>query len=144
MSHHGGILCTFVANWIPMQVTTVQYGRGEDGPRDPNSGLLVCGDERLSDEELAANLTTLGDGYREHPLDDELYAERTPDFEKITVPLLSTGNWGGQGLHLRGNVEGYLRAGSPQKWLEMHGLEHWSHFYTDYGRNCSSASSTTS
>ena len=94
----------------------------------------MCGDERLSDEELAANLTTLGDDYRAHPLDDELYAERTPDFEKITVPLLSTGNWGGQGLHLRGNVEGYLRAGSSQKWLEMHGLEHWSHFYTDYGR----------
>jgi hypothetical protein len=26
-----------------------------------------------------------------------------------------------------------MRAASPQKWLEMHGLEHWTHFYTDYG-----------
>jgi hypothetical protein len=64
-----------------------------------------------------------------------LYAERAPDFEKITVPLLSAANWGGQGLHLRGNLEGYQRSASSQKWLEVHGLEHWSHFYTDYGRN---------
>jgi hypothetical protein len=34
---------------------------------------------------------------------------------------------------LRGNVQGFLEAASEQKWLEMHGLEHWTHFYTDYG-----------
>jgi predicted acyl esterase len=50
------------------------------------------------------------------------------------VPFLSAGNWGGQGLHLRGNVEGFVRAASKHKWLELHGLEHWTHFYTDYGR----------
>ena len=27
-----------------------------------------------------------------------------------------------------------MRAASKQKWLEAHGLEHWTHFYTDYGR----------
>jgi predicted acyl esterase len=27
-----------------------------------------------------------------------------------------------------------VRAASKQKWLELHGLEHWTHFYTDYGR----------
>ena len=32
-------------------------------------------------------------------------------------------------------LEGYMRAASPQKWLEAHGLEHWTHFYTDYGVN---------
>jgi hypothetical protein len=26
-----------------------------------------------------------------------------------------------------------VRAASKQKWLEAHGLEHWTHFYTDYG-----------
>ena len=60
------------------------------------------------------------------------------------MPLLSAGNWGGHGLHLRGNVEGYVRAASPQKWLEMHGLEHWTQFYTDYGCGSRSASSATS
>jgi predicted acyl esterase len=51
----------------------------------------------------------------------------------VRVPVLSAGNWGGQGLHLRGNVEGYVRAASEHKWLEMHGGEHWTSFYTDYG-----------
>ena len=31
-------------------------------------------------------------------------------------------------------MEGFVRAASRQKWLELHGLEHWTHFYTDYGR----------
>src|SRR5580658_988408 len=46
---------------------------------------------------------------------------------------MSAGNWGGHGLHLRGNVEGFLQIGSQEKWLELHGLEHWTEFYTDYG-----------
>ena len=56
-----------------------------------------------------------------------------PDWSKVTVPLLSAANWGGQGLHPRGNFEGFVRAASQQKWLEVHGIEHWTHFYTDYG-----------
>jgi len=46
---------------------------------------------------------------------------------------LSTANWGGQGLHTRGNFEGFVRAASEQKWLEVHGGSHWAPFYTDYG-----------
>jgi len=67
------------------------------------------------------------------PLIDDYYRERTADLSKITVPLLSAANWGGQGLHTRGNFEGYGRAGSIQKWLEVHGDSHWAPFYTDYG-----------
>ena len=48
--------------------------------------------------------------------------------------MLSAANWGGQGLHPRGNFEGFMRAASKEKWLEAHGIEHWTHFYTDYGR----------
>jgi predicted acyl esterase len=51
------------------------------------------------------------------------------------VPLLSAANWGGNGLHHRGNFEGYLAAGSEQKWLEVHGLQHWTHYYTPYGQD---------
>jgi hypothetical protein len=49
------------------------------------------------------------------------------------VPLLSAANWGGQGLHTRGNFEGFMGAASKQKWLEVHGGSHWAPFYTDYG-----------
>ncbi|MFD2499928.1 hypothetical protein ACFSTI_15160 [Rhizorhabdus histidinilytica] len=68
-----------------------------------------------------------------HPLIDEYFEARIPDLSRIEVPVLSMGNWGGMGVHLRGNVDGYVRAGSERKWLEMHGLEHWTEFYTDYG-----------
>ena len=57
------------------------------------------------------------------------YEERTPDLAAIEVPVLSCGNWGGHGVHLRGNVHGWLRlAGSKQKWMEFHGREHWTEF----------------
>jgi predicted acyl esterase len=134
MTHHGGILSTFWANWYDMQVRTVQHGLGERGPRHPVTGVLACGDETLTDEELAANRCDLGGEIRAHPLDDDYHRDRSPQWDKITVPLLSAANWGGHGLHARGNFEGFGRAASPDKWLEVHGLEHWTHFYTDYGR----------
>jgi predicted acyl esterase len=134
MTHHGGILSTFWANWYDMQVKTVQYGLGERGPRSVVTGALVCGDETFSDEQLARNRASFGDEILAHPLDDDYHKARSPDWSKVTVPFLSAANWGGQGLHPRGNFEGFVRAASTQKWLECHGLEHWSHFYTDYGR----------
>ncbi len=135
MARHGGILCDFWGNWFKKQVMTVQHGLGERGGVDPNSGLLITGPETLSEEELARNRTDMDRYALAHPLDDQFYQERSPDYSKITVPLLSAANWGGQGLHPRGNFEGFMRAASQQKWLEAHGLEHWTHFYTDYGRS---------
>jgi len=133
MTHHGGILSTFWANWYDMQVRTVQHGLGERGPSSRVTGELVCGPETLSEAELARNRCDFGAEILAHPLDDAYHHARSPDWSKITVPLLSAANWGGQGLHARGNFEGFVRAASPQKWLEAHGIEHWTHFYTDYG-----------
>ena len=133
MTHHGGILNTFWANWFDMQVKTVQHGLGERGPSSRVTGKAVCGDETLSDKALAANRCDFGDEILAHPLDDVYHRERSAAWDKVTVPFLSAANWGGQGLHPRGNFEGFLRAASRQKWLEAHGLEHWTHFYTDYG-----------
>jgi len=133
MTHHGGILSTFWDHWYDMQVKTVQYGLGERGPKSRATGALVCGDVTLSDGELAANRCQFGQDILSHPEDDTYHRERSAQWDKITVPFLSAGNWGGQGLHLRGNSESFMRAASKHKWLEMHGLEHWTHFYTDYG-----------
>lgn len=133
MSFHGGIYCTFFEEWYEIQVKSVQHGRGPDGPVSARTGVPVCGDEKLSAEELEANRVDLGGLLRSHPLDDEFHRERSPDWSRVTVPFLSAGNWGGQGLHLRGNVEAFTRAASERKWLELHGIEHWTEFYTDYG-----------
>ena len=134
MTHHGGILSTFWDNWYDIQVKTVQHGLGERGPRSRATGVPVCGDETLSDAELARNRCDFGNGIFAHPLDDEYHRARSPVWEKVTAPLLTAANWGGQGLHPRGNFEGFIRAASNERWLEAHGIEHWTHFYTDYGR----------
>jgi uncharacterized protein len=135
MTHHGGILCTFFTNWFDKQILElgVQHGVGDRGPVNPNTGETISGPETLSEEELAANRSTFGQDIAARPLDDAHHRERSPDWSQVTVPMLSAANWGGQGLHPRGNFEGFVRSASRQKWLEVHGLEHWTHFYTDYG-----------
>lgn len=133
VSHHGGIACTFLANWYPQQAASVQHGRGERGPRSVVTGDTVCGPETLSDGQLATNRCDLGADVLSRPLADNYYTQRSAQWDKIDVPLLTAANWGGNGLHLRGNIEGFVRAASRQKWLEVHGREHWTEFYTDYG-----------
>ena len=134
MAHHGGIFCTFARDWSRSQVTTVQHGRGTRGFRSRMNGDWVSGPLELTEEELGANRRDFYEDCLSRKLDtDEFWQSRMPDWSKVKVPLLSTANWGGQGLHPRGNFEGFTRAASKQKWLEAHGLEHWTHFYTDYG-----------
>jgi uncharacterized protein len=132
-THHGGILSSFWANWYDRQVTVVQHGVGEKGPRHPVTGETVAGPETLTDAELVAARVPFGELIRSHPLDDWFHRARSADWGQITVPFLTAANWGGQGLHARGSFEGFTRAAAPRKWLEVHGLEHWTHFYTDYG-----------
>jgi predicted acyl esterase len=133
VSHHGGIYSTFVASWYRKQVTSVQHGLGAPGPRSRATGELVCGPQTLGEAELAKTRCDLGADFFAHCHDDDYFRARSAQFEAIDIPLLSAANWGGAGLHLRGNVEGFLHAASTKKWLEIHGREHWTEFYTDYG-----------
>ncbi len=133
MVRHGGIVCVFWDNWMKKQVITVQHGVGDRGPVDPNTGEPVAGPETLSSEDLAAHRVDMRGAILAHPLDSAYHRDRSPDWSRITVPLLSAANWGGQGLHSRGNFEGFVRSASRDKWLEVHGLEHWTEFYTEYG-----------
>jgi len=130
---HGGIACTFRKNWQEMQVKTVQHGVGDRGKRHPITGDTVCGPETLSDEELFKNREDIWLAVLERDLDGPWYWDRSADLSKVELPVLSAANWGGQGLHPRGNFEGFMNASSQQKWLEVHGGSHWAPFYTDYG-----------
>jgi hypothetical protein len=134
LAYHGGILCTFAANWYDMQVKTVQHGMGTKGRRSAVVDGWVAGPETLTAEALGANRCDFGADILAHPLDNcEYWQSKMPDWSKVTVPFLSSANWGGQGLHPRGNFEAFVRAASAEKWLEVHGIEHWTEFYTDYG-----------
>lgn len=131
-NNHGGVPSPFIGRWYPVQVEAVQHGLATRGKRNAQTGVWISGDEQLGDEQLAANRGDILSELYEHPLDDEYWRERSGELSQVQVPLLSAGNWGGQGLHLRGNVEGYLQADTAQKWLEIHGHPHWALYYTDY------------
>ena len=133
LSRHGGILCGFLDGWYRRQVKSVQHGLGTRGPKSKVTGEPVAGPLELSEAELEANRVDLGGEALARPMIDGYYRARMPRFEDIEVPLVSCSNWGGMGLHPRGNFEGYLRAVSRQKWLEIHGDTHFTHFYTSYG-----------
>jgi len=131
--YHGGILSQFQERWAKFQVVNVQYGRGERAKKNPSTGESVAGPVTLSDEDLAKNRVNVFDELKKHPLDDEWHRSRSADLSKVTLPLLTCANWGGQGIHPRGNFNGFTETPSKQKWLEVHGDSHWSLFYSAYG-----------
>jgi predicted acyl esterase len=136
MNYHGGILCTMHKHWYEMQSKPVQHGLGKRGYRSRVVADWVSGPETLTEEELGANRSDyFGDIFSNPLATAEYWQSRSPDWSKVSVPFLSAANWGGQPLHPRGNFEGFVRAASKEKWLEVHGIEHWTEFYTDYGVN---------
>ena len=72
-------------NWYDMQVKTVQYGLGERGPVNPNTGELVCGDETLAEAELAAQPVATFGGRDPRPpaRRTSYYRERSADWDAI-------------------------------------------------------------
>jgi predicted acyl esterase len=135
LCRHGGILSDFYSSWYPRQVTAVQHGVGDKGYKSAVTGEPVAGPPTMSEAELKNNRADCdGDALRHRMLDD-YHKARLPKFEDIVAPLFSSANWGGMGLHPRGNFEGYLRAGSKQKWLEVHGDTHFTLFYAKYGQD---------
>jgi len=54
--------------------------------------------------------------------------------DKITLPFYSVGNWQGWNHHLRGNIEAFWRAPSPNKKLRVHIGGHTFAFYEDEGK----------
>ncbi len=116
--HHGGILNNgFVDSWWPNFPLRTQHGADKAGGT-------------LSDEERAKNRVDLRESSREHRLDDEYYRRALRDPGRIQVPFLSAGNWGAFILHLRGNVEGFVGAGSQHRWLRIHTGNHFEPFHT--------------
>jgi predicted acyl esterase len=128
-ARHGGILSHgFTHAWWPRQVLSNQYGSGDSTHRDRDTGERTTGPSLPPAVLEGSRADHPGDRHR-HPLDDAWNQERSPRLEAIEVPLLSAANWGGPGMHLRGNFEGWLRAGSQDKWLFAHIGTHYESFY---------------
>ncbi|GAA1705070.1 CocE/NonD family hydrolase [Microbacterium sediminicola] len=69
-----------------------------------------------------------------HPTRDAWYRERTPEIEKIAVPMLVCGSFSDHNLHSRGSFEAFRRVGEAAadpapKWLYTHRGGKWSTYY---------------
>jgi predicted acyl esterase len=127
---HGGILSNkFIAFWWNRQVITNQYGK--PGRSASNWGPDTLEGDLLDDEREKNRQDQTIDTGKNRFRDEMYYASKEYDMSDITVPLLSVGNWGGILLHLRGNVEGYVNAGSEFKYLRMITGRHDLPFFYD-------------
>lgn len=134
LGYNGGIPGSFFKPWSQSQVRSVQNGQGRRGPRNEFTGRLVTGEKELTDEELRANLHDIYQQVMQHPLDDGFYDSRRANWDNVTVPVLSVTAWAAVGVHLRGNVEGFMNAATDQKWLDIR-TEHGTYaaLYEDAG-----------
>jgi putative CocE/NonD family hydrolase len=104
MTHHGGILCTFWENWYDMQVKTVQYGRANAAaqPSAWRTGVALKSCRRRSLRKIARRSATTFALIRSMTVITGALA----DLVQSHRANVSAANWGGQGLHPRGNFEG--------------------------------------
>ncbi|KAK3403481.1 Alpha/Beta hydrolase protein [Sordaria brevicollis] len=134
---HGGILSNnFIDIWWNRQVLANQYGLpGREALEFPPGGPGARSNEHtlegvLSPEQLEGNRRDQSTDNRKHRFrDEEYYASKDYRLEDIEVPVLSVANWGGITLHLRGNVLGYMYAGSKFKYLRFITGRHDLPFY---------------
>lgn len=126
---HGGIMSNgFRGQWWPKQVLSNQNGNADSPYRDKETGGLTTGTP-IPAALLPGNRADLMRDMQDHTLRDAWFADRSARLDRIEVPLLSAANWGGPANHLRGNIEGWLNAGSRDKWLFGHIGTHYESFY---------------
>jgi predicted acyl esterase len=111
----GGILNVFMTNWFTAHLMHHKLGRASQSMPD------------------RWKVNTL-DLWLSNNLDSGALCGAQADWDRITVPFLSVGNWTGFGLHLRGNTEAFMRAASKHKKLRIHTGSHVHPFYTEEGR----------
>jgi uncharacterized protein len=113
--YHGGILNVFMTNWFTAHLMHHIVGRAS---RD------------LPDGWQTNTLWT----WLHNNLDSGQLRGAQAQWDKIVVPMFTVGNWTGFGLHLRGNIEAFMRAASKHKKLRIHTGSHVHPFYTEEGR----------
>ena len=89
-----------------MQVKTVQYGARrtrQAQPRSRRTGMRTG--DAVGTQSSRRTAADFGTEIASHPMDDDYHRARSANWDKIVTPLFSAANWGGQGLHPRGNFE---------------------------------------
>jgi len=100
----------FAPFWWATEVQPALHGTTEDFVRH-NGGLPM-------------------DLLRQHPFYDEFWREKTPDLERIELPMLVCASFSDHGLHTVGSFRAFTRARSKHKWVYTHRTGKWDAFYS--------------
>ena len=113
--YHGGVLSVFMTNWVTAHMMHHLLGRAsrEHPDRWHTDALYRWLHDSLDSGSLRGSQA---------------------QWDKITVPMFTVGNWSGMALHLRGNTEAFTRAASKHKKMRIHAGSHVHAFYTEEGR----------
>lgn len=65
-----------------------------------------------------------------YPLMNDLWANKIPDFDRITVPAFVVASYSNT-LHTAGTFRGWRRMASPDKWLRIHNSQEWPDYYDE-------------
>ncbi|WP_406143647.1 CocE/NonD family hydrolase [Streptomyces sp. NBC_01012] len=66
----------------------------------------------------------------QHPLISELWENKIPRFDRITVPAYVVASYSNT-LHTAGTFRAWRRMGSEQKWLRVHNSQEWPDYYDE-------------
>jgi predicted acyl esterase len=65
-----------------------------------------------------------------YPLMTELWENKIPDFDKITVPAYVVASYSNT-LHTAGTFRAWRRIASEEKWLRIHNTQEWPDYYDE-------------
>ena len=65
-----------------------------------------------------------------HPQISELWENKIPEFEKITVPAFVVASYSNT-LHTAGTFRAWRRIASQSKWLRIHNSQEWPDCYDE-------------
>ena len=66
----------------------------------------------------------------QHPLMDELWEDKIPEFDRINVPAYVVASYSNT-LHTAGTFRAWRRMGSQDKWLRVHNTQEWPDYYDE-------------
>ena len=119
-TRQGGIFGSgFAKRWWTRSVLRNQYANPDSPFVDIVTGERNTGPAVFDAAALERSRKDYIGQILAHPLDDDFYRARSPNFDQIDIPALVVANYGGLGLHLRGTVEGFLNIASKDKWLKV-------------------------
>ncbi len=68
-----------------------------------------------------------------YPLMTDLWENKIPEFDKITVPAYIVGSYSNT-LHTQGTFRAWRRIASEDKWLRIHNSQEWPDYYDETNR----------